>query len=160
MSLEGLLLLSQPFIEHIARQKRPGDAQDLTQEVLVKVWQCIAGFEGRSSYTTWLRRLTLNLITDKIRHERSMLANATIVEMPAQETQCSDGHDEPFYAYDSLHVPLTPAQADLVRALLDGDDLRDIADGTGLTLKAVRNRFDRIRDKCRGFHSVSASVYV
>jgi RNA polymerase sigma-70 factor (ECF subfamily) len=37
------------------------DAWDLVQERFLKAWRSIQRFEGRSSFYTWLYRLTVNL---------------------------------------------------------------------------------------------------
>ena len=46
-------------------------ADDLTQEVLIRLWQGIGSFEGRSSAKTWVYRVALNTCAtiDK-RHRR------------------------------------------------------------------------------------------
>lgn len=38
----------------------PFDAEDLTQEVLIKMVTKLAQFQGRSSFRTWLYRITFN----------------------------------------------------------------------------------------------------
>ncbi len=43
------------------------DAEDISQEVFVKVYLSIKGFRGLSSFKTWLRKLTVNTCIDKIR---------------------------------------------------------------------------------------------
>ncbi len=43
------------------------DAEDISQEVFVKVYLSINGFRGLSSFKTWLRKLTVNTCIDKIR---------------------------------------------------------------------------------------------
>jgi len=40
------------------------DAQDLAQEVFLKVYRSLAGYRGDAAFTTWLHRLTLNLAFD------------------------------------------------------------------------------------------------
>ncbi len=43
------------------------DAEDISQEVFVKVYLSVSGFRGLSSFKTWLRKLTVNTCIDKIR---------------------------------------------------------------------------------------------
>ena len=39
-----------------------GQAEDLTQDVFVRAWEKLASFRGESAFTTWLHRLTVNVI--------------------------------------------------------------------------------------------------
>jgi RNA polymerase sigma-70 factor (ECF subfamily) len=43
------------------------DAQDLSQEVFLKVYRSLAGYRGDAAFTTWMHRLTLNLAFDWLR---------------------------------------------------------------------------------------------
>ena len=42
-------------------------ASELVQDVFVRVWQKLPGFRGDSQFTTWLHRLTVNLILQERR---------------------------------------------------------------------------------------------
>lgn len=46
------------------------DAEDLTQEVFVEVWQKIGEFRGEAALGTWLYRIAVNKSLEKIRHRR------------------------------------------------------------------------------------------
>ena len=61
-ALEKLLLKHQPYIYNIAWRmvRQPGDAEDLTQEVNVKIITKLSEFQGRSSFRTWLYRIAMN----------------------------------------------------------------------------------------------------
>jgi RNA polymerase sigma-70 factor (ECF subfamily) len=42
-----------------------GEAEDLTQEVFIRIWSKLGTFKEKSSFSTWLYRLSLNLIMRK-----------------------------------------------------------------------------------------------
>jgi RNA polymerase sigma factor (sigma-70 family) len=61
-ALEELVRRHQPWIYNIALRMlfHPQDAEDATQEILVKVLTRLSSFEGRSSLRTWLYRIAVN----------------------------------------------------------------------------------------------------
>jgi RNA polymerase sigma factor (sigma-70 family) len=61
-ALEELVRRHQGWIYNIAVRMlyHPHDAQDATQEILIKVVTRLASFEGRSSFRTWLYRIVVN----------------------------------------------------------------------------------------------------
>jgi RNA polymerase sigma factor (sigma-70 family) len=60
--LEGLVGRHQAWIYNIALRMlgHPHDAEDATQEILVKALTRLSSFEGRSRFRTWLYRLAVN----------------------------------------------------------------------------------------------------
>jgi RNA polymerase sigma factor (sigma-70 family) len=61
-ALEDLVQRHQGWIYNIAVRMlyHPQDAEDATQEILVKVLTRLSSFEGRSSFHTWLYRIVVN----------------------------------------------------------------------------------------------------
>jgi RNA polymerase sigma factor (sigma-70 family) len=61
-ALEKLVLRHQAWIYNIAVRMvfRPQDAEDVTQEVLVKVITKLSTFKGESTFRTWLYRIATN----------------------------------------------------------------------------------------------------
>jgi RNA polymerase sigma factor (sigma-70 family) len=61
-ALEDLVQRHQAWIYNIAIRMlyHPQDAEDATQEILIKVLTRLSSFEGRSSFRTWLYRIVVN----------------------------------------------------------------------------------------------------
>jgi RNA polymerase sigma-70 factor (ECF subfamily) len=45
----------------------PQLAEDLTQDTFVNAWRSLPGYEGRSSFSTWLHRIAVNAVLAKSR---------------------------------------------------------------------------------------------
>ena len=55
-------------VHNLARRMAgPEAADELTQDVFVRLWQKLATFRGESSFTTWLHRLAVNVIIERFR---------------------------------------------------------------------------------------------
>ena len=65
------------------------EAEDLTQEVCLRVWRALPQFRGDSKFSTWLYRITTNLCLNRRRQLRAYLRvvddDAVIERMAAQE---------------------------------------------------------------------------
>ena len=57
----------------------PAEAEDLTQEAFLQLFRKIATFRGESAFTTWLHRLSVNVVLMKLR--RKTLAETSLEEM-------------------------------------------------------------------------------
>jgi RNA polymerase sigma-70 factor (ECF subfamily) len=56
---------------------QPAAAEDLTQDTFVSAWKSLPGYEGRSSFATWLHRIAVNAVLGsrrgpRGRHETSL----------------------------------------------------------------------------------------
>src|SRR5436305_4077812 len=69
-ALEKLVLRHQAWIYNIAVRMvfRPHDAEEVTQEVLVKVVTRLSTFRGESTFRTWLYRIAANHVLNMKRH--------------------------------------------------------------------------------------------
>jgi len=70
---EGIVRLHQRRIYNLCYRftNSPDDAQDLTQEVFIRVYRTIASYDiEKGAFTTWLTTLTRNLLVDHFRRSR------------------------------------------------------------------------------------------
>ena len=67
-AFERLYQVHLPRIHALVRRMSGGrDADELTQDVFVRLWQKIASFRGESAFGTWLHRLAVNVVIEKFR---------------------------------------------------------------------------------------------
>ena len=59
------------------------DAESLVQDVFVRVWERLGSFRFDSAFTSWLHRVTVNVVLENRRSERRREARVLPVEDPA-----------------------------------------------------------------------------
>ena len=85
-ALEDLVQRHQAWIYNIAvrMMHHPQDAEDVTQEILIKVLTRLSSFDGRSSFRTWLYRIVVNHVPNS--RVLSLTAILVIPSIPTPET--------------------------------------------------------------------------
>ena len=74
-AFEALYRAHLPRVHSLVRRMTAGrDADELTQDVFVRVWQKLATFRGDSSFATWLHRLAVNVVIERFRTEQTRRA--------------------------------------------------------------------------------------
>ncbi len=125
-------------------------AEDLTQEVFLRVYQGLPSFSLRSKFTTWLFQVTKNRVLDELRaSERRPRLSVCIDDMPPVEVL--DAPFEQLEAIDALWRAVENLTPDLKMALLLRDVLgmpyTDIADSLEITLATVKWRIYKAREE-------------
>ena len=69
-AFEQLYRTHLPRVHSLVRRMSGGrDADELTQDVFVRVWQKLGTFRGDSAFATWLHRLAVNVVIERFRQE-------------------------------------------------------------------------------------------
>jgi RNA polymerase sigma-70 factor (ECF subfamily) len=70
------------------------DAEDIAQEVCVKLATALAGFDGRSAFATWLYRVTLNTVRDVQRARARRGRQVKALTLVSPDDQPADQEDQ------------------------------------------------------------------
>ncbi len=141
----------QPVFNYILRLT--GDrslAEDLTQEVFLRVYQGLPSFSLRSRFTTWLFQVAKNRVLDELRAlERRPRAVVALEDIPPLEVV--DAPVERAEAIEAVWRAVETLNPDLKMALLLRDivglSYTEIAETLEITLATVKWRIYRAREE-------------
>ena len=146
-------------LRYLERLVGKGEAEDLTQSVMLKVSEGLSGFRGDSRLSTWIYRIATNAAVDSLRHKTSQPPSETELE--------SEEHDLPSDALVASveavairremnecireFVERLPENYKTVMVLseLEGFKNSEIAATLGISLDTVKIRLHRAREKLR-----------
>ena len=125
-------------------------AEELTQDVFVRAWQKLDTFRGDAAFTTWLHRLTVNVVLQRQRTDKRRSARVEIRETLPEPAQRSS--DRPVDRVDLERAIATlPEGARAVFLLHDvhGYKHREIADMMGTAEGTAKAQLHRARKLLR-----------
>jgi len=127
-----------------------GLAEDLTQDVFIRVYQGLPRFSLRCKFTTWLFQVTKNRVLDELRaRERRPHALVALDDLPPLEVL--DRPIEEGETIDALWRAVEMLNPDLKSALLLRDIVglpySEIADTLEITLATVKWRIFKAREE-------------
>jgi len=133
------------------------EAEDVSQEVFVKVYLSISGFRGLSSFKTWIRKLTVNTCIDKLRLRTKHKKKKVSLDKMTEEyevvfTGFSHNLEKKFFRQeavkDVLKIVVNMEESyriPLILRDLQDYSYREIADLTGKPIGTVKTNIHRAR---------------
>jgi RNA polymerase sigma factor (sigma-70 family) len=131
------------------------DAEDLTQEVFVRVFRSLSTYTP-GTFEGWLHRITTNLFLDQVRRKKRIRFDA--LSDDASE-RLAGREPDPSRAYDDAHLDddvqraldaLSPDfRAAVVLCDIEGLSYEEVAATLGIKLGTVRSRIHRGRSQLR-----------
>jgi RNA polymerase sigma-70 factor, ECF subfamily len=125
----------------------PSDLDDVVQEVFVQVFRSLKDFRGQSKFSTWLHRVTVNVV---LMHRRSARSRPVLTEEVPNELVADEGQtlpDEDAERHERMRAfqRLLARLADKKRIVfvlheLEGMSPAEIADIVGAPVLTVRTR--------------------
>jgi len=129
------------------------DAEEVTQDVFVKVHRKLGQFRFRSSFTTWLYRIAVNSAISASRKSAKRRAreteydDAVAVESGSAARGGAGEKEDSELRLQTMLAALNPDQrACIVLRGMEGMSYRAIADMLGININTVRSRLKRARE--------------
>jgi len=133
------------------------EAEDVSQEVFVKVYLSIKGFRGLSSFKTWIRKLTVNTCIDKLRLRSKTKDKKVSLEKITEEyevvfTRFSQSLEKSFFNKEMVKEVLKIVvsldesyRIPLILRDLQDYSYREIAELTGKPIGTIKTNIHRAR---------------
>ena len=133
--------------------RRPAVAEDLAQEVFVRLWRHLDRIDGAEMLPAWLRRVAANAVIDHWRKEEARERRMQVLrEHPiARHVVRPSSRMESREVTDAVRAAVEALPAKLRSVLLlrtaEGLSYGELADVLGLSVNAVRSRLFRARQE-------------
>lgn len=153
-AFESLYRMHAPAIHALARRMLGDerDAREMVQDIFVRAWERLASFRGESALGTWLHRLGVNLILERLRsasRDAGRFTDDDVAAAPMSATTSEARLDARLDARMDIDAALArlPAGARTVFVLhdIEGYTHEEIATMTGLAPGTARAQLWRAR---------------
>jgi RNA polymerase sigma-70 factor, ECF subfamily len=134
-----------------------GEAEDVAQEVMLRAWQAISRFRGKSSYFTWLYRIAVNeanrALERRARRPPSTPIGADELRLPASQDadpvrQAENNELRAAIAAALAQLP-PPLRTAIVLRDVEGLSTQEAAEIAGVGQAAFKSRLHQARLRVR-----------
>jgi RNA polymerase sigma-70 factor (ECF subfamily) len=124
----------------------PQAAEDVVQEVFIKVYRQLDTFEGDAAFTTWLFRVTRNVCLDMLRQGKRRPLPIDPIDLAAGSTPDHSDRVVDAAALEQAMQALQPEDREALNAVaLFGLSYEEAADSIGIPVGTVKSRVFRAR---------------
>ncbi|MCT3802981.1 sigma-70 family RNA polymerase sigma factor [Elizabethkingia anophelis] len=123
------------------------DREDLFQEIILQLWKSYQAFEGKSQFSTWLYRVSLNTaITFLKRDKKRTDKNELHENIDIEDEQNTDKELQTEFLYKAVQE-LNPIEKALIFLFLEGQNHKQISENMGITEVNARVKLNRTKEK-------------
>jgi RNA polymerase sigma factor (sigma-70 family) len=141
-SHKGMIFkVSKMYVDH------QEDREDLYQEIVFQLWKSYQKFEGKSQFSTWLYRVSLNTALTFLKSEKRKPDNAFLHEnLDVAEESQDDKEVQLQLFYKAVHE-LNPIEKALIFLFLEDQNHKEISENLGISEVNARVKLNRTKEK-------------
>lgn len=139
-----------------------GDAEDITQEVFIKVYESVHQFKGESAFSTWLYRIAVTKSLEMIRNRKRKKRFAFVTSLFGENNE--PRHDPPDFVHPGVQMDNREKASMLFKAIaklpenqriaftlhkVEGVPYQEISEIMKITVSAVESLIHRAKANLR-----------
>lgn len=156
MALELLyeLYSSKVYNTAISYTKRPEEAQEITQDVFIKIYKSASSFKEKSSVNTWIYRITINTSLNYIkkRNRFALFKNSLSTELPKEFEHPGvllEKKEDAATLYRAIDCLKSSQKTAFILSYIEELPRQEVADIMDQSLKAVESLLQRAKKNMR-----------
>ena len=123
-------------------------AQDLTQDVFIKVWENLGDFKNHSALSTWIYRIAVNTCLMSLRKKKKLrLSNKLPMYVESNNDSHSESREQQLSQLYGFIDKLSENSKTIILLALEGLPQKEIAEIVGVKHEAIRVRLHRIKNE-------------
>ena len=123
------------------------DREDLFQEIVFQLWKSYQNFEGKSQFSTWLYRVSINTALTFLNKEKKKTDNATLYENIDIAEENSDEKEIQLQLFYKAVHELNSIEKALIFLFLEGQNHKEISENLGISEVNARVKLNRTKEK-------------
>lgn len=125
------------------------DHNDTRQDIILQLWKSFPSFRGQSKVSTWIYRVSLNTILNKIKIEKRELQKISIDPVHEYKLISSRNFDDDIEQLKQMIQSLRELDKAIVILHLEGYKNKEIAPMLGLSPSNISTRLNRIKTELK-----------
>jgi len=155
-AFEDIYRKTSAFVYNVSLRvtRNPEDAEEITQDVFMKVYRSLRKFNAFSSLRTWIYRITVNTAFNRIesskKHVNKRADYDTAIQSISTGERARDNvarEDDKERASEFLAMLNTDQRICVILREMEGLNYKEIAGALKINVNTVRSRLKRAREK-------------
>ncbi|KTE91148.1 RNA polymerase subunit sigma-24 [Desulfitobacterium hafniense] len=148
-----------PILYRFVRLRVPqSDVEDVTAEVITKIWRALPSFEGKSTLKSWALRIAYHHIADFYRTRKGKGMQIVSLSEEIKSAQAADDHSDHLLTVLSVSETLAKLSEQQVAViqlrLIEGFSAIEVAQILGITQQAVDSLLYRAKKSFRKYYEL------